>query len=308
MTMKIAVVGAGFVGSTTAQQIVEQNLGDVVLHDIVEGMPQGKALDMMHSASLREFESKIVGTNNPADYKDSDIVVVTSGITRKPGMIRDDLVQINSKIVGEVAENIKKYAANAIVIIVTNPLDVMVYTVAQKIGFPKERVMGMSGILDSARFRYYIAAELGVSQHEVSAMVLGGHGDDMLLLVREATVSGISIDQLLPKEKIDKIIERTRKASDEIVKLLGTGSAYYTPAASVARMVKCIVHDEKLVIPISAWCTGQYGIKDLYVGVPAKVGRKGVEQILEIKIAPEELAQLQVSSRHLRETITKFNL
>lgn len=306
--MKITVVGAGFVGSTTAQQIVEENLGDVMLHDIVEGMPQGKALDMMQSASLRKFDCKVNGTNDVADYKDSDIVVVTSGVPRKPGMSRDDLVQINTKIIGEVADNIKKYAPNAIVIIVTNPLDIMTYVAAQHTGFPKNRVMGMSGILDSARFRYCIAHELGVSQLEVSAMVLGGHGDDMLPLVRYATVSGITIEHLLPKEKIDKIIERTRKGGEEIVKLLKTGSAYYAPAASVVRMVRSVAFDEKHLLPAAAWCTGQYGIKDQYVGVPVRLGKNGVEQIFELNLTEDELAQLQASASRIRETINKFKL
>lgn len=306
--MKITVVGAGFVGATTAQRLVEKNLGDVVLHDIVEGMPQGKALDMMQSACLENFESKIIGTNNAADYAGSDIIVVTSGLPRQPGMSRDDLLIKNAEIVGGVADNIKKYAPNAIVIVVSNPLDVMTYLMGAKTGFPKNRVVGMAGVLDSARFRCFVAMELGVAHKDVDAMVLGGHGDDMVPLARYTTVNGISIENLLPKEKIDAMITRTRNGGAEIVKLLQKGSAYYAPSASVVQMVQSIVRDEKRVLPVAAWCTGQYGIKDQFVGVPAVLGSKGVEKIIELKLTSEELQQLKTSADHVAASVKLLKL
>lgn len=308
MDKKVTVVGAGFVGATTAQRIVEKNLANVVLHDVVEGMPQGKALDMMQSACLENFEASIIGTNDPADYKNSDIVVVTSGVARKPGMSRDDLLKINAKIVGEVSENIKKYAPNAIVIIVSNPLDVMTYLAGVKTGFPKNRVMGMAGVLDSARFRAFIAMELKVANRDVEAMVLGGHGDDMVPLARYSTVSGIGIEALLPKETIDAMIDRTRKGGAEIVNLLKTGSAYYAPSASAVQMVKSILLDEKRVLPCAAWCTGQYGVKDQFVGVPCKLGKSGVEQIIELKLTDAELKSLQASAGHIAESVKILGL
>ena len=306
--MKITVVGGGFVGSTVAEKLAAKQLGDIVLHDIVEGMPQGKALDMMQSACLERFDCAIKGTNDPADYKDSDIVVVTSGVPRKPGMSRDDLININSKIVSEVSENVKKYAPSAILIIVTNPLDVMTYLAAVKTGFPKNRIMGMAGVLDSARFRCFIAMELGVSHQDVEAMVLGGHGDDMVPLARYSTVSGVSIETLLPKEKITAMIDRTRNGGAEIVKLLKTGSAYYAPAASVVEMVKSIVLDEKRILPVAAWCTGQYGIQNQFVGVPVRLGRQGVEQIIELPLTNEEKSLLQASANRVAELVKKMNL
>ncbi len=305
---KVTVVGAGFVGATTAQRIVEKELADVVLHDIVEGMPQGKALDMMQSACIEGFDCAIQGTNDPADYKDSDIVVVTSGLARQPGMSRDDLLVKNAEIVGGVAENIKKHAPNAIVIVVSNPLDVMTYLVGTKTGFPKERVMGMAGVLDSARFRCFIAMELGVSHRDVQAMVLGGHGDDMVPLARYSTVSGISLEALLPKEKIDAMIDRTRNGGAEIVKLLQKGSAYYAPSASAVQMVESILLDQKRVLPVAAWCKGQYGIQDQFVGVPVRLGRKGVEEIIELKLTEAELKQLQASAAHVAESVKKLGL
>jgi len=308
MEKKVTVVGAGFVGATTAQRIAEKNLARVVLHDVVEGMPQGKALDMMESACLENFEASVTGTNDPADYKDSDIIVVTSGVARKPGMSRDDLLKINAKIVGEVSDNIKKYAPNSIVIVVSNPLDVMTYLAGVKTGFPKNRVMGMAGVLDSARFRAFIAMELKVAHRDVEAMVLGGHGDDMVPLARYSTVSGIGIEALLPREKIDAMIDRTRKGGAEIVNLLKTGSAYYAPSASAVQMVKSILLDEKRILPCAAWCTGQYGVKDQFVGVPCKLGRNGVEQIIELKLTDSELKQLQASASHVAESVKLLGL
>jgi len=306
--MKITVVGAGFVGATTAQRLAEKELGDVVLHDIVEGMPQGKALDMLQSACLENFDSAVHGTNDPADYAGSDIVVITSGLPRQPGMSRDDLLLKNSAIVGAVADNVKKYAPDSIVIVVSNPLDVMTYLAAVKTGFPKHRVMGMAGVLDSARFRCFIAQELGVSFKDVEAMVLGGHGDDMVPLARYSTVSGIGIEALLPKEKIDAMITRTRNGGAEIVKLLQKGSAYYAPSAAVAQMVQSIVRDEKRILPVAAYCTGQYGIKGQFVGVPVQLGSKGIEKIIELKLTDDELKQLQASASHVAESVTKLKL
>src|ERR1700744_1078188 len=306
--MNVTVVGAGFVGSTTAQRIAAKELGDVVLHDILEGMPQGKALDMLQSACLESFDSHVHGTNNAADYEGSDIVVITSGLPRQPGMSRDDLLLKNAEIVGGVADNVKKYAPNAIVIVVSNPLDVMTYLVGAKTGFPKERIMGMAGVLDSARFRCFIAQELGVSYKDVEAMVLGGHGDDMVPLARYSTVSGIGIEALLPKEKIDEMITRTRNGGAEIVKLLQKASAYYAPSAAVAQMVQSIVRDEKRILPVAAFCSGEYGIKDQFVGVPVQLGSKGVEKIIELDLTPDELKQLKASAGHVAASVDKLKL
>ena len=308
MRPKITVVGGGFVGSTTAQRLVEKELGDVVLHDIVEGMPQGKALDMMQSACLEQFDCQIHGTNDPADYKDSDVVIITSGLPRQPGMSRDDLLLKNAEIVGGVAVNVKKYAPNAILIVVSNPLDVMTYLAAARTGLPKNKVLGMAGVLDSARFRCFIAMELGVSQRDVEAMVLGGHGDDMVPLARYSTVAGISIEALLPKDKIDGMITRTRNGGAEIVKLLQKGSAYYAPSAAAVQMAEAILKDTKRVLPCAAWCTGQYGIKDQFVGVPCRLGRKGVEKIIELQLTSEELKQLQDSAAHVGASVKKLGL
>jgi malate dehydrogenase len=263
---------------------------------------------MTQSACLEGFEASIIGTNNPADYKDSDVVVVTSGVARKPGMSRDDLLKINAKIVGEVSENIKKYAPNAIVIVVSNPLDVMTYLAGVKTGFPKNRVMGMAGVLDSARFRAFIAMELKVANRDVEAMVLGGHGDDMVPLARYSTVSGIGIEALLSKEKIDGMVDRTRKGGAEIVGLLKTGSAYYAPSSSVVQMVQSILLDEKRLLPCAAWCTGQYGIKNQFVGVPVKLGKNGVEEIVELRLTDAELKQLQASASHVAESVKLLGL
>jgi malate dehydrogenase len=308
MRAKITVVGGGFVGSTTAQRLVEKELGDVVLHDIVEGMPQGKALDMMQSACLEGFDCQIRGTNDPADYRDSDVVIITSGLPRQPGMSRDDLLLKNAEIVGGVADNVKKYAPNAILIIVSNPLDVMTYLAAARTGFPKNKVLGMAGVLDSARFRCFIAMELGVSQRDVEAMVLGGHGDDMVPLARYSTVAGISIEALLPKEKIDAMIDRTRNGGAEIVKLLQKGSAYYAPSSAVVQMAEAILKDSKRVLPCAVWCTGQYGIQNQFVGVPCRLGRKGVEEIIELKLTADELKQLQDSAAHVAASVKKLNI
>ena len=306
--MKITVVGAGFVGATTAQRLAEKELGDIVLHDIVEGMPQGKALDMLQSACIEHFDAAVQGTNDPADYAGSDIVIITGGLARQPGMSRDDLLLKNAEIVGGVADNVKKHAPGAIVIVVSNPLDVMTYLVGAKTGFAKHKVMGMAGVLDSARFRAFIAMELVVSHRDVEAMVLGGHGDDMVPLARYSTVSGIGIDALLPKEKIDAMITRTRNGGAEIVKLLQKGSAYYAPSAAVAQMVQSIVRDEKRILPVAAYCSGEYGIKGQFVGVPVRLGSQGVEKIIELKLTTDELSQLQASANHVAESVGKLKL
>ncbi|MCX7914705.1 MAG: malate dehydrogenase [Verrucomicrobiae bacterium] len=308
MNRKITVFGAGFVGSTTAQRLIEKELGDVVMIDIIEGMPQGKALDMMESACLEGFDAKVTGSNNPADCRDSDLIIITSGVARKPGMSRDDLLKTNAEIVGSVCEAIKLHAPNAIVIVVSNPLDVMTYLAGVKLGFPKNRVMGMAGVLDSARFRCFIAMELGVSMRDVDAMVLGGHGDDMVPLVRYATVAGIKVEDLIPKERLDALVTRTRNGGAEIVNLLKTGSAYYAPSSSVVEMARAILHDEKRVLPVAAWCTGQYGIRDMFVGVPVVLGAGGVERIIELELTADELTQLKKSADHVLENIRRLNL
>ncbi len=307
MNRKVTVFGAGFVGSTTAQRIAEKQLADVVMVDIIEGMPQGKALDMMESACLEGFDARVTGANDPVACANSDLIVVTSGIARKPGMSRDDLLKTNAGIVGSVCEAIKKNAPNATVIIVSNPLDVMTYLAGVKLGLPKNKVIGMAGVLDSARFRCFIAMELGVSMRDVDAMVLGGHGDDMVPLVRYATVAGIKVEDLLPKDKLDALVTRTRNGGAEIVALLKTGSAYYAPASSVVEMVASILRDEKRVLPCAAWCTGQYGVKDMFVGVPCILGKNGVEKIIELKLSNDELAQLKTSSDHVFENVKRLN-
>ncbi len=308
MNPKVTVFGAGFVGSTTAQRIAEKELADVTMIDIIEGMPQGKALDMMESAMLEGFDAKVTGSNDPAAVAGSDLVVITSGIARKPGMSRDDLLKTNAGIVGGVCDNIKKHAPDATVIVVSNPLDVMTYLAGVKLGFPKNKVMGMAGVLDSARFRCFLALELGVSMRDVDAMVLGGHGDDMVPRVRYATVAGIKVEDLIPKDKLDAMVTRTRNGGIEIVNLLKTGSAYYAPSSSVVEMVRAILHDEKRVLPAAAWCTGQYGVKDMFVGVPAVLGKEGVEKIIELKLTDDELGQLKKSADHVLENVKRLNL
>jgi len=308
MNYKVTVFGAGFVGATTAQRLAEKQLADVTMIDIVDGLPQGKALDMMESACLEGFDAKVTGSNNPADCAGSDVVVVTSGVARKPGMSRDDLLKINAGIVGSVCDAIKTHAPTAIVIVVSNPLDVMTYLAGIKTGFAKNKVMGMAGVLDSARFRCFLAMELGVSMRDVDAMVLGGHGDDMVPLVRYATVAGIKVEDLIPKDKLDAMVARTRNGGAEIVNLLKTGSAYYAPSSSVVEMVRSILDDEKRVLPVAAYCTGQYGVKDMFVGVPAVLGKTGVEKIIELKLTGDELAQLKKSADHVLENVKKLNL
>ena len=300
---KVSVIGSGNVGATTALMIVEQELADVVLLDIIEGIPQGKGLDMAESAPINGFDSKVYGTNDYAEIRGSDIVIVTAGLPRKPGMSRLDLLKSNAKIIGEISQNIAKYAPASVVIMVTNPVDIMTYHAWKITGFPKNRVVGQAGVLDSARFATFIAMELDISVEDISAMVLGGHGDEMVPLPRYTTVSGIPITELLPAEIIEKLIERTRKGGAEIVDLLKTGSAFYAPASAVTQMVEAILKDKKRIMPCSAYLNGEYGIYDVYVGVPVKLGINGVEEIIELKLTDVERELLQNSAKVYKEGI-----
>jgi malate dehydrogenase len=307
MRKKVTVVGGGFVGSTTAQRIVDRELADVVLTDILEGVPAGKALDMLESGPIQRTDARAVGITTAAgDYKEtanSDIVVITAGFPRKPGMSRDDLLRANFDVVKQCVEQIAKYSPNAILILVTNPLDAMAQAAYKISGFSKNRVMGMAGVLDSSRMSTFVAMELGVSVENVHSFVLGGHGDDMVPLPRYSTVAGIPLPDLLPAEKIEAIVTRTRKGGAEIVNLLKTGSAYYAPSAAVVEMVEAILKDKKKILPCAAYLEGEYGIKGLFVGVPCKLGARGIEQIIEIKLTPEENAALQKSAASVRELV-----
>ena len=303
---KIASIGAGNVGATAAQYCLELELGDVVLTDIAEGVPQGKALDLTEAGPIRGYSSQCTGSNDYAAIEGADVVIVTAGLPRKPGMTRQDLLATNGGIITQVCEGIKTYAPNSTVIIVTNPLDVMVYLAYKKLGFPAERVIGMAGCLDSSRMRSFVAMELGVSMKNVDTMVLGSHGDDMVPLPHYTTVSGIPITKLMSQEKIDAIVERTRKGGGEIVALLKTGSAYYAPAASAVRMAQSIIRDEKQVLPCAALLTGQYGLDDIYMGVPCVLGKNGVEQILELEISEADLASLHKSAEEVRTGIQEL--
>ncbi|MFH1069592.1 MAG: malate dehydrogenase [Candidatus Glassbacteria bacterium] len=306
--MKISVIGAGNVGATTACKIVEKELAnEVVVLDIVEGIPQGKALDLWESAPIEGFDTRCVGTNDYKDTADSDIVVVTAGLPRKPGMSRDDLQETNAKIVKSVAENLKNTSPQAIVIVVSNPLDVMTYALMKVTGFPARKVFGMAGVLDTARFRSFIALELHVSVRDISAMVLGGHGDSMVPLVRYTTVAGVPIGELLDQAAIERLVQRTRDGGAEIVKYLKTGSAYYAPAAAVVEMVDSVVNDKKRILPCACWLTGQYGLKDVYVGVPAKLGSRGVEEVIELELSDQDRAALHKSAEDVRNNMAKLN-
>ena len=303
MRSKITVVGAGFVGSTLVQRLVERDYADVVMYDIIPNMPQGKALDMLEAGPVLGYDSLVTGTNDYADTAHSDIVVVTSGFPRKPGMTRDDLVKKNQEIVTQVTEQVVKHSANCILIMVTNPLDAMAQLAYQISGFPRNRVVGMAGVLDTARFRTFIAQELNVSVRDVQAYVLGGHGDTMVPLARMCTVAGVPISQLLPPERIEQIVQRTRDGGAEIVKLLGTGSAYFAPSASILQMVDSILLDKKMIMPCAVYLQGEYGIDNLFVGVPVKLGAQGVEQIVEIELDQNERALLQKSANAVKELI-----
>jgi len=300
---KIASIGAGNVGASVAQYCLEMELGDVVLTDIVEGLPQGKALDLTEAGPIRGYSCVCTGTNDYKDIAGADVVVVTAGLPRKLGMSRLDLLEKNGQIISGICENIRQYAPDSVVIIVTNPLDVMVYLAYRKLGFPANRVMGMAGCLDSARMRAFVAMELGVSMKNVDTMVLGSHGDDMVPLPHYTTVSGIPITRLLPPDRIDAIVERTRKGGGEIVALLKTGSAYYAPAASAARMVQAILRDERQLLPCAAYLNGQYGLSDIFMGVPCILGRNGIEQVLELEISETDRASLHRSAEEVRKGI-----
>lgn len=308
MDKKVTVVGAGFVGSTCARRIVEKDLADCVLVDIVEGLPQGKALDLMESAPVEGFKAKITGTNDYAETKGSDVVVIAAGIARKPGMSRDDLQSTNAGIVKGIVKEIVKYSPDAILIIVTNPLDVIT-SLAQKVsGFSAKRVIGMAGILDSARYRYFIAEELSVYPSEVEATVLGGHGDAMVPVPEHVKVKGTPIKELLSEEKITAIGERTKQGGAEIVSLLKTGSAYYAPSASAVEMVESILKDENKVLPCSVYLNGEYGISDVYCGVPVKLSAEGVSQIVEIEITDEQREALKKSASMVKENVAKLDI
>ena len=310
MKQKVTVIGAGNVGATAAQRLAEKELCDVVLVDIVEGVPQGKALDLTEAAPIEKHDALLVGTNGYEDSTNSDIVIITAGIPRKPGMSRDDLISTNAGIMKSVTEQVVKFSPNSIIIVVSNPLDAMCQVAYEVSGFPKNRVMGMAGVLDSARFRAFIAMELNVSVENTHAFVLGGHGDTMVPLPRYSTVAGIPITELIPKDRIDSIVERTRNGGAEIVSLLTT-SAYYAPASAVVEMAESILKDKKKILPSAAYLQGEYGINDLFIGVPVKLGANGIEEIIEITLTDEEQSALNKSAsavNELKEVLKKLNI
>ncbi len=294
--MKITVIGAGNVGATTAQRLAEKEFGDIVLVDIVEGLPQGKGLDLMEASPIYNYNCKIIGTNSYEETDNSDLVVITSGLPRKPGMSRDDLVKVNADIVKSVVAQVVEKSQDAILIVVSNPLDVMTYVAYKVSKFPRERVIGMAGVLDTSRMRTFIAMELNVSVENVHTFVLGGHGDTMVPLARYTTVAGIPVTELIPKDKLDAIVKRTRDGGAEIVSLLKTGSAFYAPAASIVEMIDAIVKDKKKILPCTVLCNGEYGFDDIFIGLPVKLGKKGLEQIIEIKLNEEESDALKKSA------------
>jgi malate dehydrogenase len=305
MVNKITVVGAGNVGATTAQRIAEKSLSrTVVMVDVAEGIPQGKALDQWESAPVELFDTRVIGTNGYDETAGSDIVVITAGIARKPGMTRDDLLNTNASIVKSVCEHVKITSPDAIVIVVSNPLDVMCHVAKHVTGFPRERVIGMAGVLDTARYRSFLAEALDVSVQDIQAMVLGGHGDTMVPLVSYTTVAGIPIRQLMGEEQLAAIVQRARDGGAEIVKYLKTGSAYYAPSSGAVEMVDAIVRDRKRILPCAAWLQGEYGMSDLYLGVPCKLGRRGLEQIIEVELTESEKAALAKSADAVREPMS----
>lgn len=306
MKNRVSVIGAGHVGATVAQYVAEMELADVVMVDIVEGLPQGKSLDLLEASPVRGFSATVTGTNSYKDTANSDIVVITGGLARKPGMSRDDLLVKNAGIIKTIVKNVIKESPNCIIIMVTNPLDVMTYLALKISKFPPNKVFGMAGVLDSARFRAFVSQELGVSIKDTQALVLGGHGDSMVPLPRYCTVSGIPITELIPSEKIDKIVERTRKAGGEIVGYLKTGSAYYSPGASVAEMVDAILKDKKRLLPCAAYVKGEYGLKDTYIGVPAILGASGIEKIIEVNLTENEKSSLKKSANAVKENLKKL--
>jgi malate dehydrogenase len=309
MVNKITVVGAGNVGATTAQRLAEKELArQVFMVDVVDGIPQGKGLDQWESAPIEGFDTRVIGTNGYEETAGSDIVVITAGIARKPGMSRDDLLNTNAGIVKQVAEQVKRTSPNAILIIVSNPLDVMAYVALKVTGFPRERVLGMAGVLDTARYRAFLAEALDVSVRDIQAMVLGGHGDTMVPLISYTAVSGIPVTQLLDRAKLDAIVARTRTGGGEIVKYLKTGSAYYAPSSAAVQMCEAIVRDQKRILPCAAWLKGEYGMSDLFLGVPCKLGRKGLEQIIEVELTDDERTALAKSADAVREPMQVVKL
>jgi len=308
MRKKITIVGAGNVGATAAHWAAERELGDIVLVDIVEGIPQGKALDLMEARPVEDFDVSITGSNNYEDTRNSDVVIITAGLPRKPGMSREDLVQKNREIVEAVTRQIVACSPQCFIIVVSNPLDTMAYLAYKVSGFSRNRVMGMAGVLDSARFKTFIAMELNISVEEVQAFVLGGHGDEMVPLIRYSTVAGIPISQLIAEDRIQAIVERTRKAGGEIVNLLKTGSAFYSPAASAVQMAEAIIKDKRRILPCAVYLDGEYGLRDLFFGVPVILGANGVEKIIEVALTAEEKQAVEKSAREVKESTSKLNL
>jgi len=305
---KVSIIGAGMTGSTTAHWLAEREIADLVLVDIVEGMPQGKALDLQEAMPVIGKDVTITGSNNYSPTADSDIIVITAGLPRKPGMSRDDLLAANAAIVRKAAEETIKLSPEAIYIVLTNPLDVMTYLTWKVTGLPSERVVGQAGVLDSARMRAFVAMELGVSVENIHCYVMGGHGDNMVPLVRHSNVAGIPLDQILSPDRLDAIVERTRKGGGEIVGLLKTGSAFYAPAVGIAQMVEAVIKNKHLVVPAAAYMDGQYGLNDIYFGVPVQLGRKGVEKILEYDLSVDEFAALKASAQGVVENIAKLKI
>ncbi len=304
---KITVVGAGQVGSTVAQLTAYRNLGDIVIIDIIDGIPQGKALDLQESSCLQAFDSLVTGTNDYKDTANSDIVVITAGLPRKPGMSRDDLLATNAKIVQSVTEQIMQHSRSPIIIVVSNPLDAMVYMTKKTSNLPKNKIIGMAGVLDSARLRTFVSLELGCSLVDVDAMVLGGHGDSMVPLPRYTSVSGIPITELMTQEQIDRVIERTRKGGAEIVQLIKTSSAFYAPGASVVKMIEVILQDKRSILPCTAYLEGEYGWNKIFFGVPVMMGSQGIEKIIELKMNDEEKAALDASAREVKKTCNEID-
>ncbi len=302
---KISVVGAGFTGATTALMVAQKELGDVVLVDIpnMENPTKGKALDMFEASPVQGFDANITGTSNYEDTKDSDVVIITAGIARKPGMSRDDLVNTNAKIMKSVTNEIVKYSPDCYIVVLTNPVDAMTYTVYKESGFPKNRVIGQSGVLDTARFRSFIAEELNLSVKDITGFVLGGHGDDMVPLIRYSYAGGIPLTSLLSKDRIDAIVERTRKGGGEIVNLLGNGSAYYAPAAALTEMTEAIVKDQRRVLPAIAYLEGEYGYEDIYLGVPTVLGGNGIEKVIELELTADEKTKLDQSADSVKSVL-----
>ncbi len=304
---KLTVVGAGNVGASVAAYASAQELGDIVLVDILEGVPQGKGLDLYEATPVLGVDTKITGTNNYDDTANSDVIIITAGIARKPGMSRDDLLSTNVRIVGEVAEKVTEYSPNAILIVVSNPLDAMVYTAWKKTGFDPRKILGMAGILDTARFRTFIAQEIGVSVEDIHALVLGGHGDTMVPLIRYCFVGGVPIDRFISSERLEEIVQRTRQGGAEIVGLLKTGSAYYAPASSAVQMARSILLDKKRLLPVAAYLNGEYGETGIFVGVPVILGESGVEKVVEVDLSPDEMRGFKKSAQAVKELVKEID-